>query len=253
MDPALQLCPSPLALEQLVQRLPASEQAHFRWAPKRIRDLCAGLLTPHVTADDIRQVALQACEIALQIARSLAEHADLGEVLTSIEVPVDKARFEQLLHFARGNVLEDAVEWTVEAVVLLTRGLVPALQSHLPRGPLSSSLEHSAPAVGAHVLMNSALGDYWSASMALYALEEAAVRKVAPSDLEELAENGYLFAASAVDRVRAEVPGLDADPDSGISPQERFRRFQRTAQLIRETFSREDFDLLDSARLRNLR
>lgn len=219
--------PSPRVLERALRPLGGEGRKCARWEPPRLRSLCAGLVRPDVTEEHLRGVAWEA----------LGMVAPFAEALERGELPCEgEELFARALGYSRGTDLEDAVEWSTGAITRYERAL---REGDVPCGTRQSTCEGAG-------------WDFWCAAVALCALEVAAERGVEPDGLIELAELSYHFASAAVKRIHRERPGLELDPDVGLSRQERLRRFLRTAELLRKSLTESDLDVLEAARSRPL-
>lgn len=239
MSPVPAMLPAPSDLERFIDRLPAGQRAQFRWAPERFRQILDRLLSGDVTPEVIHQATAEFVQACVVLASEfLAAGPALSEAMPDLNQSLD----DKLMTYFQGLPAAAGIEWTLG--VLRKSG--ERYHSRVSPEETKAFAESIDEAKIEEDVQNPSMG-LLRAQVILLALLQAAERGIPPERLEELAETAYLEAAQVVDLMAAQ--GIDLDPLSSLTPEQRFAKVRQSIESLREVMTPEAADIISRARV----
>jgi hypothetical protein len=232
----------------LLDQLPAEVRAQLAWARKPIDDGLARLRTEALTDALVDEVALAlrkpiiaAAVEAEQWLAGLTEQVDMFES----EIEADRARVRALLP---DDDSKDTLDWIMDFLQALMAAIVDATEDQ----PVPHALdveeveqEHDPPAFRAYLRGSVAL----MATIEIAKLPSASATAVERA--AELLDVAFLELMEFSDRA-ADLLEAPFDPPS-TAPVHRGERLAFYAKAVRDTLTDADWEVIESARLGNLR
>jgi len=240
---AMSPMPSPSDLERLIDRLPAEQRARFRWAPERFRQILDRLLVGEVTPEIIHQATAEFVQVCVALARDLlAAQPELPEGVSEAMPDLEQSMDSKLMTYFQGLPAAEGIEWTL-GVLRNSRASYHSSVRPEETKAFAGSIEESKIEEN---VQNPSMG-LLRAQVIFFALLQAAERGIPPARLEDLAETAYLEAAQRVDLMAAQ--GIDLDPLSSLTPEQRFEKVRQSIDSLREVLTPDAVDVISRARV----